>query len=330
MRTKLFLLVCIFLLGTGANALAAGIIFGQLSEIPENGTVTYVAKIGDNWQEILTEDNFNSGLGLNGGYQENQFFLNAENFTKISNGELVVIEFSCIVSESRKVGNISVIFEGSFQDAGTIPLGEADSPIPVNKPQVEIIQPGIVWLNWEVEKELRRVLTYRVYRSTQASGANNLASNGRYQLIAPRVRPPYIDNTVPSTKGTQVWYLIIAEDAYGRISGHSPEAYVPDTSMWLRLENFNTEFIDNSIKLTWDLAQPAEIQGFDVYRSSKLNGKYLKLNPEIITNSNSTIMTYHYADSKIEQENQQYFYYLEAIALEGKSVKSNPLEISIP
>lgn len=74
MRAKLFLPL-IFLMVTVANA-QAGIIYGQLSGIPENGKITYGARVGDNWKEILTEDGFNSELGLDEGYQNDRLILN--------------------------------------------------------------------------------------------------------------------------------------------------------------------------------------------------------------------------------------------------------------
>ena len=226
MKVKQSLPLFVFLLVTVVNS-QAGIIFGQPDGIPEKAAITYVARVGKNWQEILTEDGFNSKLGINGGYQRGRFLLNAENFTKIRKGEKVVIEFTCIAGKKLEVGSISVRFDGSFQDVGTISFKKAETPFPPPKPQVKITGPGVVQLSWKSERKL----TYYVYRSTQASGTDNLASNGRYQLIAAKVKPPFIDKALPTAMGTQAWYIIMAEDSSGRKSGHSEEAYVPDTSM---------------------------------------------------------------------------------------------------
>lgn len=326
MKSKLLWLLLGILLST-TPAIQAGIIFGQFENALTDGTITYIAYVGNNWNEILTEDSFNSKLGVNQGYQKGKFLFDAANFFSIRSGDLVTIEFSGIGSEEGKAGSIKVAWNGSFQDQGIISFEENDNLTTPPQPIVKTISPGIIWLNWKPEGKW---LHYYIYRSTQASGCNNLSSNGRYQLIASRARPPYTDNTVPNVRGTQAWYLIIAEDRYGRKSGHSPEAYVPDASLWLKLSSFDGEYDDKNINLTWNLAQPIEIQGFNLYRSFELNGKYLKLNSELIKSGDAMGITmYHYIDEKVEQENR-YFYYLEAVALDGKAVKSNLLEMSLP
>lgn len=307
----------------------AGIIFGQLTSStasPAEGTVTYVACVNDNWREILTEDGINPDAGTDQGYQGGYIRLEAANFSTIQRGEAVTIHLSGINRERGKAGSVTLSWNGSFQNVGTIPFDVEVRPASPSEVTAEATSPGVVWLNWPSQ---RRGITYFIYRSTQASGGNNLASNGRYRLVASKVRPPYIDNTVPSEPGTQAWYLVIAEGPYGRKSGHSPEAYVPDTSLWLKLTRLTGRAMDKAIGVTWQLGQPLPMRGFNLYRSTERGGKYTKVNPELIQGSPFTEdgLAYRYMDESVDQQDR-YFYYLEAVRFEGKAVKSPPIPVS--
>lgn len=324
MKTKLLCLLLWILLQPIPPALA-GLIFGQLTGIPTEGTVTYVACVNNNWNEILTEDGINPDAGIDQGYQGDYFRLEAANFSSINVGDLVTIEFSGIDSEEGKTGSITVVWNGSVQNQGNILFEEGNTPTIPPQLIVKVFRPGMVWLSW---KPKEKWLRYHIYRSTQASGGNNLSSNGRYQLLASKFRPPYIDNTVPDNVGTQAWYLIIAEDRYGRRSGHSKEAYVPDTSLWLQLTAFKGEIIDNAIQLTWQLARPLELRGFNLYRNTEQIGKYLKINPNLIQSAPWNSIVYDYVDETVSNTDRYYFYYIEAINLEGKAIKSLPIEMS--
>lgn len=321
MQTKMLYLLVGILLGL-VSTVRAGIIFGQLTGTPATGTVTYVACVNNNWSKILTEDGINPDAGTDQGYQGGYFRLEAANFSTIHNQDLVTINFSDLNQETGKTISVTVAWNGKFQNLGTVHFDFGDSPLPPPLLMSEITSPGIVWLNWPYE---RRGITYHIYRSTQASGCNNLASNGRYQLLASKVRPPYIDNTVSSVPGTQAWYLVIAEDPYGRKSGHSPEAYIPDTSVWLKLAHFRGRAIDQAVELTWQLDYPLPIQGFNLYRRSERIGKYIKINSELILTE--TASGYRCVDPTIGQK-EYYFYYIEAIQLEGKAIKSLPIKVS--
>lgn len=304
----------------------AGIIFGQITGAPAEGTVIYVAYVNDNGSEILTEDGINPDAGTDQGYQGGFWRLDARNFSAIHKGDTVTLNFTDVNSERGKAGSVTVSWNGSFQNVGTIPFEVEVRPAPPSEVTAKATSPGVVWLNWPSQ---RRGVTYSIYRSTQASGGNNLASNGRYRLVASKVRPPYIDNTVPSVPGTQAWYLVIAEGPAGRKFGHSPEAYVPDTSLWLNLTRLSSKAMDEAIEVTWQLGQPLPIRGFHLYRSSEREGKYIPVNPELIQGSPFTEdgLAYRYVDESVDPQ-KHYFYYLEAVRFEGKAVKSAPLQVS--
>jgi len=324
MKTKVLCLLLWILLAPIPTA-RAGIIFGQLIGTPPEGTVTYVACVNNNWNEILTEDSINPDAGIDQGYQGGYFRLDAANFSSIHAGDLVTVEFSGIDSREGKTASIAVAWNGRVQDQGDILFTGTDTLATPPQPIAKIVRPGVVWLTWKPQEKWLR---YHIYRSTQAAGGSNIASNGRYQLLASKFRPPYIDTSVPSAPGIRAWYILIAENRYGRRSGHSEEDYIPDTSLCLQLTAFKGEVIDNAVQLTWQLALPLELQGFNLYRGTKRIGKYLKMNSNLIQSAPGNSLVYSYVDDTVS-DTESYFYYIETINLAGKAIRTLPIEVSL-
>ena len=85
--------------------------YGQLAGTPVNDTVTYVTYLtktgGD---EILTEDGYNAGSGIDQGYQSGYWWLAAVNFDTENHGDEVRILFTGIAEQSGKAGNLTFIF----------------------------------------------------------------------------------------------------------------------------------------------------------------------------------------------------------------------------
>jgi hypothetical protein len=204
-------------------------VYGRIgsSPYPADGNITFVAylsKNGNTDNEVLTEDNWNSGLGTDNGYASEYFFIDWQNFTLdlgAQDGDTLVIQFTGIGAEVGNSGSLTspIDTDLGFEDLGNSSWGASPNPdIPTNL-QASNVEPGIVSLSWAGVKNG----TYRVYRCSQASGAGNGASNGRYiRLSKDLTSPSYVDSTAPLTL---CWYIIVAEDG-GNLGGHCDEVSV--------------------------------------------------------------------------------------------------------
>ena len=202
-----------------------GVIFGTLMGMPDEGKVTYVVT-SDDFDHILTEDGFNSAKGINQGYQGGYWVLEASNLEPAPQIEVttITIEFAGIGTEKGKFGRDELTFSNPNENRVEISFTAADNPNTPPRPVPKVLPAGEVQLTWVNAPGV----TYDVYRSTQVSGANNEASNGRYQRIAVSVTSPYTDTSAPVDSRNLVWYLLIAK-AGGKRSGHSPDVNVNHT-----------------------------------------------------------------------------------------------------
>ena len=186
--------------------------------------MAYMNMAGETDNEILTEDNWNSALGTDRGYQSEWFFVNWEHFTLDqpgNDGDTMVILFTGIGAETGNSGETSgpIDIQAGFEEFPGASWGLSSHPsVPTGITPI-CIGSGIVHLSWsEVEGA-----SYRLYRSALPSGAANGASNGRYQrIVKDLTHKRYRDSTATASF---CWYLLVAEKA-GELSGHSVEISV--------------------------------------------------------------------------------------------------------
>ena len=231
------MLLSLALILTESSALIYGTLYDPiLEEKPATGTVTYVATSND-FESILTEDGINPDAGTGQGYQGGYWRLEARNlYPQPEAGKTnITIEFAGIGAESGKFGSDSFVYSNPNENRGEIDFALSTNPEIPTPPLGQVLSPGRVRLTWTNVSET----TYDVYRSTQASGADNGASNGRYERIATNVISPYIDEDVPIGAGEFVWYLIIAISD-GKRSGHSPETVVVSDKLYGDVSGNNT------------------------------------------------------------------------------------------
>jgi len=205
---------------------AKAVVYGQLTGIPSEGTVTYVAYLTDKSfppTEILTEDGFNSALGTNQGYQQGYFLLEKGNFTGEPYNNPVKLSFSGVEKELGKSGK-TINEKGPNENLGTINFLYSSNPLPPSQPKaIYFPKFNFILLYWTKTAKYSK---YLIYKSTLPSGADNNHSNGRYKLIGQTRKCYFLDKDIIS--GT-AWYVIINikntnQPIEHTLDGHSEES----------------------------------------------------------------------------------------------------------
>lgn len=228
---RLSLLFVLFLLGLIVMEVNAGasLDYGSVPGEPPVGQVNWLAWQDKNIQaggypsEVLTEDQMNSDLGVDQGYQVfgggPKWLLAVQNFSNSANNDAVTILLGGLGASSGNGWRDSFIWDVGVS---TTDQGEATAEASFNA--CPLMTQGS-WngtqkvINWTGPAG-----KYHIYRSTQGSGAGNGASNGRYQFIA-TVTTTGSSGTYTDNVDVDSWHLVIPADASGAINGcHSEES----------------------------------------------------------------------------------------------------------
>lgn len=221
--------VCLMVLGLGVGSAYAmsGTTYGNVvlhnGQIAPKGEVTYVAFINGKDEVIHTENAFNSALGAGNGYMtkdnKGMWLVNFANFSEGKPGDTFNIVFT------SKDGKLRGSYDGEVP-GGLTPISEdvtmkpVAMPLPVAGFAAQRSDNGVV-LSWNSTEGLK----YRIYRADLPSGADNANSRGIYDKVAEGVTGnSFVDENTNS--GAPHWYLILAEDKNGVLSGHSGEVRV--------------------------------------------------------------------------------------------------------
>ena len=186
-----------------------------------------------------------------------------------------------------RVANAAAVGVGTGDNpvvGGTFPINSGTLTVnditPPAKPlKLTATNPGTgnsLNLSWNANPE-PDVAGYDVYRSTTL--------NGTYTKINATtvVTASYSDSGL--TQGTSYYYKIKAFDIYNNYSGFSdPIEEIPNspppTPSGLGVTNPQT---GGSLNVSWSAVSAPDLSGYNVYRSTALNGSYTKANTEIIT-----------------------------------------------
>ena len=323
---SLLLLAGLILLISTANRSEA-YVYGRVgsSSYPPDGTVTFMAfllKGGDTDNEILTEDNWNSGLGLDNGYSSEYFWVDWANFTNplAQDNDTLVILFTGIGAQAGNAGILASLIDTDvgFEDLGSSSWGASSNPGTPTNLQATNVHPGIVSLSWTAAKNG----FYRVYRSSQGSGAGNGASNGRYTRIAQDLTSPsYVDSTAPQAT---CWYVVVASDGIN-LSGHSEEESI-DAALPVALSAFTARGDRNMVVLEWTTESEWDNRGFHIYRREETVKDYRRLTTEIIPGAGSSSQgeRYTWIDRQVEP-GRTYWYQLVSEDLSGQTHLYGPV-----
>lgn len=187
------------------------------------GDLTFVAFLNGSDEVIHTENAYNSALGLGNGYVNHQnqgiWLINFANFSDSKVGDTYSVIFTSKQENLRGTYNGQVP-GGLTEESAQITLKPAVAPIAPAGLAAQRTAEGVS-ISWTADPSL----TYRVYRADLPSGADNGASRGIYNKVTQGVLSgTFVDtNTRP---GQEYWYLVLAEDKNGVLSGHSGEVRV--------------------------------------------------------------------------------------------------------
>lgn len=306
--------------------------YGQLTGTPDNGTVTYIAYLSKtNGDEIITEDGYNAGTGTDQGYQSGYWWLAVANFDTETHGDQVQIYFTGIGAQTGKSGNLTFNWDGvnGFTSHGTVAFGASSNPaMPTNLDASPGSVAGTIDLTWD--DNTGGTSTYRLYRSTQASGTTppNNASNGHYYRVTT------FDyqcsggvcsgqDTTPE-QGKTNWYIVVAE---GSLSGHSNEDYAEPTPTAVALASLTARPDEKNILIEWETATEIDALGFNLYRGQDPEERGSLLNVELIPcQVPGSLMgaSYQFEDNSALKE-VIYFYWLESVDVYGKITSYGPV-----
>jgi len=298
----------------------ASLDYGQLPGVPAKANyVTWMSNAGTPPSEVLTEDSFNSSMGVDQGYQIGYWALNA----------------SLLMNPpAADAAQMYLIFGGLEANTGTIWTYdfEYDSEVGVTNHgtvgaaasgSCPAILPGS-WngtqktINWAAPAG-----TYLIYRSVNASGASNGASNGRYIHIA----------TVTTTGSTgsyidpiaiESWHIVIPATAGGIINGCHSEESTPTAVTLVRFEAFPES---SQVRVQWETATELDNLGFNLYRGESATGPWVKLNSTIIPAQQPGLITgavYEWLDEAVPLDTTV-FYRLEDVDIHGVSTFHGPV-----
>ncbi len=308
---------------------ALAYVYGRVgpSSYPADGTVTfmaYLSKSGDTDNEVLTEDNYNCGLGTDNGYSSQYFWVDWANFTSpaAENNDTLVILFTGIAAQAGNSGSIdSTINTGvGFEDLGNSTWGVTSNPNTPTNLQAAIVSQGVVDLSWTEVKNG----AYRVYRSSMASGSEppNGASNGRYTRIAKDIyAASYRDSSAPLTI---CWYIVVADDA-GNLSGHTDEVSI-DAALPVQLASFTATGGQQKVILEWTTESEWDNRGFQIRRREDGSRDFKPLNQELIpgAGNSSSPRDYSWVDRQV-QNGRTYWYQLQSLDFQGGTKTYGPV-----
>jgi hypothetical protein len=175
--------------------------------------------------QILTEDGFNSAVGLNQGYQSQIWSLNAQNFAPPPAEENYLhFFFGGLGADAGKVWTYDPLYDPytPITDHGAIgALVSSTSPCPTMlQGSFDGAQKVIRWLGVPGSR-------YYVFRSLNPSGTGNGASNGRYSAkVSVTLGPTTNMGVYTYTNTSPSWHIVVPADlTTGAIIGcHSEES----------------------------------------------------------------------------------------------------------
>lgn len=231
MKHVLFAL-CALALGTSTAFGMAGTKYGMITmpgghSYPAKEDLSFIAFINGNDAIIHTENAYNAALGTGNGYitQGNKgiWLLNFANFESAKPGDQFSVIFTSHGQNLRATYNADVP-PGLTEADVEIALRPVTAPLPPTGLQAQRSSEGVA-ISWAGEQGL----TYRVYRADLPSGANNGASRGIYTKVAENVTSStFVDTQVDASR--PYWYLVVAQDKNGVLSGHSGEIRVVESA----------------------------------------------------------------------------------------------------
>jgi len=313
--------------------------FGELFGAPPAGQANWFAwhlTLADGTPyEILTEDQTNCDLGENIGYSEYgdgdpnvEWWIQIENFlfdprTFPVTDPIHMIFGGLGTTHSGTIWEKTIewIITESATDWGVVPESTSLSgSCPVISEYELVDGEYSFWFSGAPGY-------YHIYRSQNASGANNGASNGQYFWIASVETDVYGVGTYTDVTDQESWYVVIQADPTTKapIGCHS-EPVEPTAAV---LSGFTSSFDleTTSVDLSWETFSDANIMGFNVYRSDGISPDPIKINTEMLPVHLPGSMEgnlYSYTDAGVEF-GRTYTYWIDVVDSDGQPSHYGPV-----
>lgn len=313
--------------------------YGELPSAPPAGEANWVAW-NDNGEisngfplEIMTEDNTNCELGENIGYSEyGDGDANVEWWIQIEN-------FLYDPRTSPFSDNIYMVFGGlGTTYSGTLWRYTIDSWI-ITESQTEHLASNVttesapacplLYDPIDVSGDTTHLFygapgTYHVYRSQNASGAGNGASNGQYFYIDTVTTDAYGNGSFVDNTTEQSWYIVIqADPGTNEIIGCHSEPAGPTSVTIFGFEatyNITTKAVD----LVWQTTDEVDILGYNVLRSTSEAGVKTQVNTALINIDPDH--AYDFTDDTVEM-GTTYYYWIEYVETDDDRGTVGPEEV---
>ena len=149
------------------------------------------------------------------------------------------------------------------------------------------------------------------------------SSSGYWQLDLGNLKSPSTNDVLAWSVGDAISVFSQgAADGTGSaddtVSGNSPQRISQDISLPVFLSVFTATATPEGVCLSWRTESEVGHAGWNIYRSTKRDGEYHRINDEIIMGAGNSAMShdYDFLDKEAE-EGVPYFYYLEDIDISG-------------
>jgi hypothetical protein len=177
--------------------------------------------------------------------------------------------------------------------------------------------------------------SYYVYRSQNALGADNGASNGSYYYLAKEISDSagYGGYTDTDVFDGPAWYLVIEADSESNalIGCHSEEADPTNVVMGEFTAVYDAQ--KSAVVLEWETVSEINIIGFNVFRGiSDTLSDSVKINTDTIAAKHLGSPggdTYTFEDDGVD-EGQTYYYWIEILTNDSPDQTVGPESVTIP
>ncbi len=278
-------------------------------------------------RQVLTEDGYNSASGVNKGYVSGDWTLSASNFDTpdANHNDRLYMVFGGLADTSGSTWTYDFIYDKNtaITNHGTVgTVASGTCPVMAVSP----FNGTSRTLTWNGPTGY-----YLVYRSLNESGADNGASNGRYDYLATVNSAGPLHTYVDDDEILQEWpswYIVLPGNAAGEITGCHSEEGTPTAITLMRFEAFPEI---SQVRVEWETATELDNLGFNLYRSESAVGPWVKLNGSLIPAQQPGSITgavYEWLDEDVLPDTTV-FYRLEDVDISGVSTFHGPVSVVV-
>ena len=192
----------------------------------------------------------------------------------------------------------------SYRSGSSWSSGGGDYVTPAT--DTEVIGWSIGWVSWDVTGDVQFFI-------------DNPASDNGWMIM---------DENEAYTPQYYKWFYSREHDS----PSSRPKLDVDfDVPLPVELSYFTATVHDGAVLLSWRTESEVENLGFNIYRSGKSDGSFLKINDSLIQGAGNSPVPHDYSfvDADV-QEGKRSFYYLENVDTGGRTERSETIDVFVP